>query len=355
MSTDFLRLYEKDSDSDAAYYLSHGGIYYYISNSDKYSLKGQNFIIGASELIMSKAIGQPVLRQETVLLDKDACVKKIPSDKFYESLNQFSFIMNLSMVIARQVVLTNKIIQENRKLLTAESKSPQQVCLEYYKIISVILEEYEKRKLPWLKEILSKYHASLVFKKGEIYFKTAQPVKIESAASFSDKMIEYPKSAVIFSQGELGREMFILQRGSVEVLIGDTRVAVIDEPGSAIGEIALLLGENRSATLRAMNNVVLTKISQKDLKDISGSESPLFFEIAKSLSQKHINNIASIHSINESVISRNLGFDDEELRKKKQNDQRAEMELSSLKKVISDAFFKKDAFFLKERIGDLID
>ena len=114
------------------------------------------------------------------------------------------------------------------------------------------------------------------------------------------------------------------------------------ETGMSLGEIALLLGENRSATLRAMNNVVLTKISQKDLKDISGSESPLFFEIAKSLSQKHINNIASIHSINESVISRNLGFDDEELRKKKQNDQRAEMELSSLKKVVSDAFFKKD-------------
>ncbi|MCM8761499.1 MAG: cyclic nucleotide-binding domain-containing protein, partial [Candidatus Omnitrophica bacterium] len=61
------------------------------------------------------------------------------------------------------------------------------------------------------------------------------------------------------------------------------RVTTISEPGTIIGEMALLLGDKRAATLRAMNNVVVTPIKKSDLKDIAEKESSLFLSIAISI------------------------------------------------------------------------
>ena len=46
------------------------------------------------------------------------------------------------------------------------------------------------------------------------------------------------------------------QAGSIDVEIGGNRVATIDKKGTVFGEMALLLNEKRSATLRAKNNTV---------------------------------------------------------------------------------------------------
>jgi CRP-like cAMP-binding protein len=64
-------------------------------------------------------------------------------------------------------------------------------------------------------------------------------------------MIEYPKGSAICKECDQGDELFILQAGSLEVEVGGVKVATIDKQGTVFGEMALLLSEKRSATLRA--------------------------------------------------------------------------------------------------------
>ena len=51
--------------------------------------------------------------------------------------------------------------------------------------------------------------------------------------------------------------MFILQSGTLEVSIAGRKAAVIEQPGTVIGEMALLLGEKRTATIKPVNTAVL--------------------------------------------------------------------------------------------------
>jgi CRP/FNR family transcriptional regulator, cyclic AMP receptor protein len=60
---------------------------------------------------------------------------------------------------------------------------------------------------------------------------------------------------VLLSEGETSGRLYVLAEGSVEVLRGDTQVAVIGEAGSVFGEMSVLLGRPHTATVRAASPV----------------------------------------------------------------------------------------------------
>lgn len=68
------------------------------------------------------------------------------------------------------------------------------------------------------------------------------------------KMVHYPKGQTLTSQGDQGEEMFIVQNGLVEVVVGDSGAAprsVINlGTGQMVGEMALVDRGPRSATAR---------------------------------------------------------------------------------------------------------
>ena len=88
-----------------------------LPNMDKYAIKGQNLIVGSTELIMNRLLNQNTLRIETAIASKDSSVKKIPAEKFISGMENFSFLINASIVLAKQVLLTNKIINKNMDTL----------------------------------------------------------------------------------------------------------------------------------------------------------------------------------------------------------------------------------------------
>lgn len=357
MIGDVLQLYPQGGEADAAFLLEDGEAFYYASNSDKYSLKGRNFILGASEVIITHMLGVRCPRLETVVISSESRVKRISLEKFLSGMAGASFALNAAMVTARQVVLTNAIIRENVKQTGGGRKTHREVCLEYYAIVHIICEEYEKRRLPWLKEILSEYQPSLTYKQGEIFARATEPVRMRESSELADHTVEMPRDTVIFEEGSEGREMYILRSGAVDILVGGNRVATLTEPGTSIGEIALLLGEKRSATMRAANNVVLTRIGQADIRELSEAGSPIFQDIAKSLARKHEGNSNTIRSVNEAIIQQNVGLVTDEQKKQAQINQKAVTELETLRKTVGDALFarQKDADFLRERLRGRID
>ncbi|MGB6924667.1 MAG: cyclic nucleotide-binding domain-containing protein [Methyloceanibacter sp.] len=66
---------------------------------------------------------------------------------------------------------------------------------------------------------------------------------------------EFPAETVLLSEGETSGQLYILAEGSVEVLRGDTQVAVVSEPGAVFGEMSVLLDRPHTATVRATSPI----------------------------------------------------------------------------------------------------
>jgi CRP-like cAMP-binding protein len=59
------------------------------------------------------------------------------------------------------------------------------------------------------------------------------------------------EGTLVIREGETTGHLFVLIEGRLEVIKGDTVVAVITEPGAILGEMSLLLDQPHTATVRA--------------------------------------------------------------------------------------------------------
>ncbi|HEX2463538.1 MAG TPA: cyclic nucleotide-binding domain-containing protein [Thermoanaerobaculia bacterium] len=85
-----------------------------------------------------------------------------------------------------------------------------------------------------------------------------------TAKKASSAVVQFAPGEVIFSEGDVGGEMFILQAGRVEIvkLIGgeDRRLAIL-EKGDFFGEMSMLEEMPRNATARAVDHVSALTVS----------------------------------------------------------------------------------------------
>jgi NADH dehydrogenase len=95
----------------------------------------------------------------------------------------------------------------------------------------------------------------------------------------------YETGQVIIRQGDIGRSMYLIQSGSVEVVStgpqGEKRLAILAS-GSHFGEIAVLQNSRRNATIRALEPVSLLRLSRQETRELSATFKP-FAELTSSL------------------------------------------------------------------------
>jgi CRP/FNR family transcriptional regulator, cyclic AMP receptor protein len=72
---------------------------------------------------------------------------------------------------------------------------------------------------------------------------------------------EVPEGTVLIQQGSKTGRLFVLIAGQLEVIRGDTVVAVLAEPGAVTGEMSLLLDRPHTATVRAAAASTIFEIS----------------------------------------------------------------------------------------------
>ena len=95
----------------------------------------------------------------------------------------------------------------------------------------------------------------------------------------------------VIAQGSKGDSMFVIEEGTVEVCINmsgkkdPVRVAILG-PGACFGEMSLLTGEKRTATVRAMTSLRLIEIKKKALQPILQASPALLPKMAKVISQR---------------------------------------------------------------------
>ncbi len=100
---------------------------------------------------------------------------------------------------------------------------------------------------------------------------------------------DYKDGSIIFEENSIGKEMYIIMSGKVKIIkekgTVETILATLEE-GEFFGEMSLFDNNPRSATVKAIGNVKLLQINQKNfLKKISKDPS-LAFRILEKMSQR---------------------------------------------------------------------
>jgi putative ABC transport system ATP-binding protein len=159
-------------------------------------------------------------------------------------------VVNLLQALAREQRTTTLIVTHDNRILDVADR-----------IVNMVDGRIKKNVL--VKE------AALVceFLKGCPSFVGLTPQTLTEVA---EKMlrVRYPVGTVIIRQGEPGDLFYLIRHGSVEVFREDgaaeRRLLTTSQPGDFFGEIALLTGEPRSATVIAREPVELYTLSKAD-------------------------------------------------------------------------------------------
>ena len=107
------------------------------------------------------------------------------------------------------------------------------------------------------------------------------------------KLLRFGRGERVIVQGQKGDSMFILLNGEADVLVHangtDTRVATL-RTGDACGEMSLLTGEPRSATVVASTDCQMWEIDKAVLGEILAQNQPLVQRLGEMLAKRRVEN-----------------------------------------------------------------
>ena len=96
---------------------------------------------------------------------------------------------------------------------------------------------------------------------GHLDFFTGAPGHVLAAVAREAVEVAFPAGQVVMSRGDDGDSLFIVVKGHVRIDIGEQHVGDLG-PESVIGELALLVAEPRSATVTAIDECLLLRLSK---------------------------------------------------------------------------------------------
>jgi len=77
--------------------------------------------------------------------------------------------------------------------------------------------------------------------------------------------VTFPAGSVVFNKGDAGNCMYIVQSGSIEMVIGETVIEICG-PNEAIGFMSMIDAAPRSSTARVKEAVELSIIDQRKFR-----------------------------------------------------------------------------------------
>lgn len=114
-------------------------------------------------------------------------------------------------------------------------------------------------------------------------------VKAGVSAGFEDYIARIPAGGIIFDEGEVGTEMFVIQSGSVEIRkrvgSGEKLLATL-EKGDFFGEMSILEEVPRTAVARAKTDVELVKINQSTFDEMLRHNGEIAVRMLRKLSRR---------------------------------------------------------------------
>ncbi|HLO49009.1 MAG TPA: cyclic nucleotide-binding domain-containing protein [Kamptonema sp.] len=118
------------------------------------------------------------------------------------------------------------------------------------------------------------------------YFEQCTDLELRQLIEYGYRQL-FPAGQTICQENDPGDSFYIILSGVVEVLSqrADKYIATLHE-GEFFGEMSLLLGTPRSATVRAMEDAILFVVERHDLQKLLVEQPNLADQIAKKLSER---------------------------------------------------------------------
>ncbi|HDT11250.1 MAG TPA: cyclic nucleotide-binding domain-containing protein [bacterium] len=131
--------------------------------------------------------------------------------------------------------------------------------------------------------MLTRVEKVLAMKNVELFNDIPGEVLADIASLLEEE--SYEKGSYIVSEGELGKELFIIIQGEVEVVSGGNRIDKMTA-GASFGEMSLIDSQPRSADVVALEDVLLLKIERDDFHEILKQREEVALGIIKVLNRR---------------------------------------------------------------------
>ena len=120
--------------------------------------------------------------------------------------------------------------------------------------------------------------------KGVPLFSSASKQELAQIASIADEL-DFPEGKVLISEGDAGREFFVLVEGTAEVQRGGKKVAAIGA-GDFFGEIALISKTPRNATITTTSPVRALVITDRAFRQLLDNQPQIAVGVLSALAER---------------------------------------------------------------------
>lgn len=124
----------------------------------------------------------------------------------------------------------------------------------------------------------------------------------EERSELSDKIVQknFCEGNTVIKMNEEGDSMFVLSEGLLDIRIGPdgTNSKKVGDiyPGNFFGEMSLLTGERRSATITAVKDSIIFEIKKEHVKDIFRKKPEILKDITKLVAERREQNINTLEN-----------------------------------------------------------
>lgn len=346
-------VYVRNSEPDTAFMLKNGKLIVSITDSDSFEMSGKNLIFGAMEVLISEEEGVPLPRVFSIQPAESSEYVRIPAKTLTQMVKTYNVGFAIAKAIAENLVNVNEILTVKKEQIGEKERLSQEYCKIFAWVTDTLSSHYQKTRFPWLEPIVKTAKDSLTYHKGAAFSSFTEKSKFEITATEEDEFSKvFPKGSYVCKQGEVGEELYILKSGKLKVLINDNPITDIDDPGSVIGEMALLLREPRNATLQAIEDTVLTIVKKSNLKAFA-EQNPVFLKnISLDLAKRVTHNCAVVKDLDD--IFQQSKLEDDSLPSALRGDKYKE-ELKELKDKVKALNEKYDMDWLFDLVSNITE
>jgi branched-chain amino acid transport system substrate-binding protein len=127
-----------------------------------------------------------------------------------------------------------------------------------------------------------------------ILFRNALNQELREALASRCKAVEFPAGSVLMKQGDGADAMYIVLEGAVSITIGgepaEQQEVAISATGDVVGEMSLMLGTPRTATVTALTRLRAIEITKQAIEDLLKSTPELLQRFSRVLAQRQLEN-----------------------------------------------------------------
>lgn len=137
------------------------------------------------------------------------------------------------------------------------------------------IKDYVKKSIPKTDVVKRLIHNAI---KSNILFRACSKEELVELIDVFDT-VEFKAGSTVIQQGDEGEHFYVVESGTLDITVAmkdgsegenEVQVGVPYVPGSAFGELALMYGSPRAATIRAKDDCKLWSIDRRAFRGITG-------------------------------------------------------------------------------------